>query len=87
MARYRTKPVEVEAAVVDYDKPHVIPDHFRSQLCACDELPNEWPTKAHVHTPEGPLAVRDGDILIMDTKGEFHPCKPDVFAATYERVP
>jgi hypothetical protein len=84
MARYRQKPVEIEAELIDYDKPHRIPDRFRAQLCTCAELPNEWPTKAHVHTLEGPLAVRDGDILICGVNGEFYPCKPDIFAKTYD---
>mgnify|MGYP005868551545 FL=1 len=27
-----------------------------------------------------------GDYIIKGVKGEFYPCKPDVFAKTYERV-
>jgi hypothetical protein len=83
---FRKKPVEIQAALIDYDKMHSIPDEFRAQLCDCDALPNEWPTKAHVHTSEEPLAVRDGDFLIRGVQGEFYPCKPDIFAATYEPV-
>ena len=27
-----------------------------------------------------------GDWIIKGVNGEFYPCKPDIFAATYERV-
>lgn len=37
-----------------------------------------------VQTLEGPLNVSPGDFIICGVKGEFYPCKPDVFAATYE---
>ncbi len=38
----------------------------------------------HIPTPEGVMAVSPGDWVIRGVKGEFYPCKPDVFAATYE---
>ncbi len=84
--KFRKKPVEIDAAFIDYDKQHRIPDEFRAQLCRCDVLPNEWPTAAHVHTLEGPLAVRDGDWLIRGVQGEFCPIKDAIFRATYEAV-
>ena len=28
-----------------------------------------------------------GDWIIKGVKGEFYPCKPDIFEATYEAVP
>lgn len=31
------------------------------------------------------LALKD-DYIIKDNKGEFHPCKPDIFKATYDKV-
>jgi hypothetical protein len=30
------------------------------------------------------MKVADGDWIIRGVKGEFYPCKPDIFAATYE---
>lgn len=32
------------------------------------------------------MAVRVGDWVIQGIKSEFYPCKPDIFAATYEEV-
>jgi hypothetical protein len=31
--------------------------------------------------------AQGGDWIIKGVKGEFYPCKPDIFAATYEAVP
>jgi len=35
-------------------------------------------------TLEGAYLVKQGDWIIKGVKGEFYPCKPDVFALTYE---
>ncbi len=32
------------------------------------------------------VLVYDGDWIIRGIKGEFYPCRPDVFAATYDEV-
>lgn len=38
------------------------------------------------HSLEGPLNVSPDDWIIRGVAGEFYPCKPDIFAATYEPV-
>lgn len=37
-----------------------------------------------IHTLEGDLAASPGDWIIKGVKGEFYPCKPDIFEATYD---
>ena len=37
-------------------------------------------------TLEGVMRADPGDWIIKGVKGEFYPCKPDIFAATYEPV-
>jgi hypothetical protein len=37
-----------------------------------------------IATLEGPLHASDGDWIIKGVQGEFYPCKPDIFEATYE---
>ena len=39
-----------------------------------------------IDTLEGPLTAIIGDWIIKGVQGEFYPCKPDIFAATYEPV-
>jgi hypothetical protein len=40
----------------------------------------------HIDTLEGGHVVCPGDWVITGVKGEHYPCKPDIFAATYEPV-
>ena len=39
-----------------------------------------------VRTLEGFLKIQKGDFVIKGIKGEFYPCKPDIFYATYDKV-
>lgn len=39
-----------------------------------------------IRTLEGDMKVSSGDWVIRGVKGEFYPCKPDVFARTYVEV-
>jgi hypothetical protein len=50
------------------------------------------PTDDHVlalaiPTLEGLMVAHEGDWVIKGVQGELYPCKPDIFAATYEPVP
>ncbi len=37
-----------------------------------------------IYTLEGKMSASVGDWIIKGVQGEFYPCKPDIFAATYE---
>lgn len=39
-----------------------------------------------IHTLEGDHAAGIGDYIIKGVKGEFYPCKADIFEQTYERA-
>ena len=39
-----------------------------------------------IPTLEGSMRADVGDWIIKGVKGEFYPCKPDIFEATYEEV-
>lgn len=39
-----------------------------------------------IETLEGMMKASFGDYIIKGIKGEFYPCKPDIFQATYEEV-
>ncbi len=41
----------------------------------------------YIPTLEGSMFAAPGDMVIRGVKGEFYPCKPDIFAATYDPVP
>jgi len=39
-----------------------------------------------ITTLEGEMRASPGDYIIKGIKGEFYPCKPDIFECTYEKV-
>jgi hypothetical protein len=49
----------------------------------------DWITSPNVgiQTLEGTMTARQDDWIIRGVKGEFYPCKPDIFAATYDLEP
>ena len=44
------------------------------------------PIAMWIKTLEGLINASFGDWIIKGVKGEFYPCKPDIFEATYEAV-
>lgn len=42
--------------------------------------------RVFIHTLEGDMIVSPGDYVIKGVKGEFYPCKPDIFEQTYEPI-
>jgi hypothetical protein len=47
---------------------------------------NIWHVHGWIDTLEGGHIVCPGDWIITGVQGEVYPCKPDIFAATYEPV-
>ena len=45
-----------------------------------------YPDCLIIHTLEGDHKANIGDWIIKGVKGEFYPCKPDIFEQTYEKV-
>lgn len=43
-------------------------------------------TNIHIETLEGTMRADCFDWIIKGVKGEFYPCKPDIFEETYEKV-
>lgn len=40
-----------------------------------------------IYTLEGKMLASPGDWIIRGVKGEYYPCKPDIFEATYDPAP
>lgn len=80
IATFRKKPVHVDALQFDGHnfnecREFIGSDNFDNTL----NYPN-------VKTLEGTMKVSPGDWIIRGVKGEYYPCKPDVFVATYDAV-
>ncbi len=39
-----------------------------------------------IDTLEGTMYAAQGDYIIRGVKGEYYPCREDIFSVTYERV-
>ncbi len=89
--KYRKKPVEVEAlqftrgqqsalAVVKWIQSNGGQASY--ETVTMDTTQGLIPIK----TLEGTMYAAPGDFIIRGVRGEFYPCKPDIFALTYERV-
>ncbi len=52
----------------------------------CDICDNTMHNHGWIDTLEGGHIVCPGDWIITGIKGEYYPCKPDIFEATYEVV-
>jgi hypothetical protein len=82
MGHFRKKPVVIEA--VQYTRETAdtcrlfVGDQLHPVQDAADML--------LIATLEGTMAASLGDWVIRGVQGEFYPCKPDIFAATYEEV-
>jgi hypothetical protein len=81
MSQYRKKPVVIEATqwFKHGDHPSVVLHTNQSGGVIKGEGPYGW-----VQTLEGGHIVTTGDWIITGVKGEHYPCKPDIFAMTYE---
>jgi hypothetical protein len=44
------------------------------------------PAFMRIGTLEGEMTAQIGDWIIKGVQGEFYPCKPDIFDATYEAL-
>jgi len=85
MRIYRKKPIVVEAMKWDEntclkDFHNFIKSEWAHEFTFSQELPIMIPTL------EGKMALNFGDYLVKGIRGEFYPCKPDIFEATYSEV-
>ena len=80
MQRYRKKPVVIEAVQLRAGER---PAGLDEAVATGDVVWVEDGT-AMISTLEGTMIARPGDFIIRGVKGELYPCKPDIFAATYE---
>ena len=98
MPKFRKKPVEIEAFQWDGTGEGATPlinwmltnDTTARFICSnpdrCAEYDGDTPHTIQIRTLEGDMTASLGDWIIRGVQGEFYPCKPDIFAATYEAV-
>lgn len=94
MPRFRKKPVVIEAKQWHGPGDHAEVTRFldtpEGDEAWTRSLANAWGDMATefygIRTLEGIMRVSPGDWIIKGIKGEYYPCKPDIFEQTYEAV-
>lgn len=91
MAKYRKKPVEIEACrfITNNEPGYVNMNNLVEWINADNNdgrVAHHDGTDIYIDTLEGTMRAEVGDYIIKGVQGEFYPCKPDIFAATYEFV-
>ncbi|MBL4886786.1 MAG: hypothetical protein JKY95_19955 [Planctomycetaceae bacterium] len=79
--KYRKKPVVIDA--IEWTGENI------KEICDFMSWKNVSHDERHglkIHTLEGEHHALVGDMIIKGVAGEFYPCKPDIFAQTYEAV-
>lgn len=93
MPRFRKKPVEIEA--VQYTGTKQSFDEIWDFMGGDEkdggdnqgyEGVEDDPGEFGIRTLEGVMKATPGDWIVKGIKGEFYPCKPDIFAASYDAV-
>lgn len=93
VAQFTKKPVTINAIQWDGKNLHEVisftqgsPDtrSERAQMAWHDYASIVEREGLQIHTLEGQMLANVGDWIIRGVKGEHYPCKPDIFAATYE---
>lgn len=80
---YRKKPVRVWAIQFTGDNAFEIWE-FMGRNDLLDNMELKHTDRPVIATMEGNMTCSPGDYVIKGIKGEFYPCKPDIFEATYE---
>ena len=79
--KYRKKPIVIEAVKWTgtnlTELLNFVPKEIRH---------NKMHEPMGIITQEGVMTINEGDYIIKGIKGEFYPCKPDIFEMSYETV-
>ena len=93
--KYIKKPIEIEAIQLTKDNIIEVFDFLDEanykETKSAEELEDfsQMMLKQgyiEIETLEGMMIANFGDYIIKGVKGEFYPCKPYIFEATYEEV-
>ena len=83
--RYRTKPCDIEAVQFIGNNYSEIEKYVGNDFVGASFSGGEC-TGIKIQTLEGYMNASIGDYIIKGLRGEFYPCKPDVFEKKYELI-
>jgi hypothetical protein len=83
--KFRKKPIVIDAIQFIGNESAVVLKSNTEQRTFIVET-NGTQKRIRIETLEGEMIASPKDWIIRGLKGEFYPCKPDIFEATYEAV-
>lgn len=86
MSKFRKKPVVIEARHYDGTEECAYKLIDWIDQAGGDGVLDPDDNAVCIKTLEGVMAASPGDWIIRGVQGEYYPCKPDIFEATYEAV-
>lgn len=88
MAKYRKRPVVIEAVEFDGENFEEVISFLAGRPCPKgSSVKRDTENNAmFISTLEGEMRADAGDYIIVGVKGEIYPCKPDIFESTYNPV-
>lgn len=82
MKEYVKRPVVIEAVqYTDKNREEIV-----QLIKNNDPIFTTFGNTLKIRTLEGAMQVNPGDWIIKGIKGEFYPCKPNIFEASYDEV-
>jgi len=84
--KYRKKPVVILAVQWTGDNVVEVSKFVGVDLLVHEDFIDNDIKNLEIKTLEGTHTASKGDFIIKGVKGEFYPCKPDIFRQTYEEV-
>lgn len=93
--KFRKRPIVIEAIlwngnnlrdVIEFTNgpPNLRTQHARMRWDDYESLVQD--SGLRIYTLEGAMLANVGDMIVRGVQGELYPCKPDIFAATYDPV-
>ncbi len=80
----RKKPVTIEYMEFTFENKDMVYNFIRCTVSA--DFNKDGQPIMKIQTLEGVMVANLGDYIIKGIKGEFYPCKPDIFLATYDLI-
>lgn len=87
MAKFRKKQIVIDAWLWDETKETLAVLRDAGMKCGRfnSHVTANYVRNLGIETLEGTMTANLGDWIIRGVKGEFYPCKPDIFEASYDK--
>lgn len=84
--KYKTKPCVIEAIEFRKDNWEEVRKFTEGKVLSFTVDQQTNISYCNIETLEGIMLAAEGDFIIRGLRGEYYPCKPDVFHKKYEAV-